>query len=131
MTTTKYYGSDLALVVPSKDRAIQVGKLLRSIVGQSMMPGLIVLVDFGGASKKVCKSFIGQLEIIYINSPLPGQIYQRNLGIQILGDSFKLIGFIDDDLVLEPKAIAEMINFWNVAPKDTGGVGFNIINSPV
>jgi glycosyltransferase involved in cell wall biosynthesis len=130
MDTSKYSSSDLALVVPSKNRPIQVGKLLRSILGQSMMPGLIVLVDFGGASKKVCKSFLGQLKIIYINSPVPGQIYQRNLGLQFLNDSFKLIGFIDDDLVFEPKAIAEMINFWNNAPKTTGGVGFNVINSP-
>jgi hypothetical protein len=130
MKTSNYFGSDLALVVPSKDRPIQVAKLLESIVSQSIMPGLITIVDYGGASERVCNSFLGRLKINYIKSPVPGQIYQRNLGIKSLGDSFRLVGFLDDDLVLESEAIAEMIKFWNAAPKNTGGVGFNIINSP-
>lgn len=130
MINSKYSSSDLALIVPTKNRPIQICKLLTSLAGQSQKPGLTVLIDHGGEAEAICKDFIGRLEIIYINSSIAGQIYQRNLGIKIANDRYQLIGFLDDDLVLEGDAISEMVNFWNIAPHDTKGVGFNIVNCP-
>jgi glycosyltransferase involved in cell wall biosynthesis len=52
----------------------------------------------------------------------PGQIRQRNLGLVHMDERTPLIGFLDDDLILEPDALERMIEFWNRAEPDTAGV---------
>ncbi len=130
MAFTSYSGQDLVLIVPTKDRPHQVRNLLNSIYIQAVYPNSIVVVDYGGNSESVVKDFEQKLPLTYISSPIGGQIYQRNLGISLVQSSHRLIGFLDDDLVLGHDALSQMIDFWNAAPPDTGGVGFNIINCP-
>lgn len=125
-----YVVTDLAFVVPTKDRPAQVAKLLESLSRQTQACGRIVVVDGGESVEHVIADFRGQLTIDYIHCPVPGQIKQRNMGIGILGTKYKLVGFLDDDLVLEPDALGKMIEFWNRVEDDTAGVGFNITNVP-
>jgi len=73
--------------------------------------------------------FKDHLTISYYRCIPPGQIRQRNLGISNLRNQEDLVGFLDDDLVLEPDAIEAMIDCWNRVEPDTAGIGFNIINA--
>jgi hypothetical protein len=45
-----------------------------------------------------------------------------------LAPSITLAGYLDDDLVLEPGAVAAMLDFWQHAGADVGGAAFNIRN---
>jgi hypothetical protein len=51
------------------------------------------------------------------------------MGLGQIDEATPLVGFLDDDLVLEPDALERMIEFWNRAEPDTAGVGFNIVDA--
>lgn len=124
----QYVVADLAFIVPTKDRPAQLEKLLESLAKQTQGCGRIVVVDGGESVEHVIADFQGRLAIDYIHCPVPGQIKQRNMGIGMLGTKYKLLGFLDDDLVLEPDALGKMVKFWNQVEDNTAGVGFNITN---
>jgi glycosyltransferase involved in cell wall biosynthesis len=123
-----YAGADLAVVIPTKDRPVQLEKLLNSLAAQSTPAGAIVVVDHGGAAEPIVDRFKDSLPVICIQSAVPGQLFQRNIGIRAVCSNHRLIGFVDDDLVFEADAMERMIEFWNRAAKNTAGVGFNITN---
>jgi glycosyltransferase involved in cell wall biosynthesis len=125
-----YAGTDLAVVVPTKDRPVQLGRLFESLAAQSTRVGAIVVVDHGGAAESVVERYKDILPVICIQCPVPGQLIQRRIGVEAIGPEFRLIGFVDDDMVFEADAMERMIEFWNAAPANTAGVGFNIVNCP-
>jgi glycosyltransferase involved in cell wall biosynthesis len=126
----KYYGSDLAIIVPTKDRPEKIVNLLNSLKNQSLCCGRIIIVDSGQNIKNIVGNFSETLPVEYHRSSVQGQIYQRNMGIFLIDDQTKLICSLDDDIVLEPDAIESMIHFWNNCEPETAGVSFNIINNP-
>jgi len=126
----KYYGSDLAIIIPTKDRPEKIFNLLNSLKNQSLCCGKIIIVDSGQDIKNIVDGFSETLTVEYHRSSVQGQIYQRNLGISLIDDQTKLICSLDDDIVLEPAAIASMISFWNNCVPETAGVSFNIVNNP-
>lgn len=128
--TNLYRVEDLAFVVPTKDRPVQIANLLESLACQTQRCARVVVVDGGKSIDHVIESFRGRLAIDYVCCPVPGQIKQRNMGIGMLGTKYKLVGFLDDDLVLEPDALGRMIEYWNQVEGDAAGVGFNIVNVP-
>jgi|GEM_PF-233868 len=125
-----YAGKDLALLIPTKDRPKHIRLLLESLSAQTVACGRVVIVDGGESIQAVLTGFLDRLPLEYYLCHPPGQIRQRNLGIGKLDDSTPLVGFLDDDLELEPEAIEKMIGFWNGSEPDTAGVGFNVVNAP-
>lgn len=125
-----YVATDIAFIVPTKDRPAQIEKLLESLFRQTQTCGRIVVVDGGKCIEHIISKFRGRLELEYIQCSIPGQIRQRNMGIEALGTKYRLVGFLDDDLVLEPDALEKMVEFWNQIEIGTAGVGFNITNVP-
>jgi hypothetical protein len=90
----------------------------------------VIVVASGESVEEMVMRFSDRLPVEYFHCEQPGQIRQRNLGIQKLDDSTPLVGFLDDDLVLERDASERMIEFWNRIEPDAAGVGFNIVNAP-
>lgn len=125
-----YTGQDIAFIIPTKDRPQKIANLLKSFAGQEIMCGRIIIVNGGQCIKDIVNSFSGVLPIEYHECRPPGQIRQRNMGISLLDSREKLVGFLDDDIVLEQHAIEKMIDCWNSADDDTAGIGFNIVNVP-
>ena len=125
----KYKTTDLAVIIPTKDRPVQVKRHLQSIVDQKCKFGRIIIVASGEDIKEIVDGFLTRLPIEYYRSA-PGQIRQRNLGITKLNEGTKLVATMDDDVIYEKDAIEKMIHFWNRVEPDTAGVGFNIINLP-
>lgn len=126
----KFLSTDLAIIIPTKDRPQSISNLLSSLVRQSQPCGRIVIVASGVSIQNVIDHFAEDLFIDYIHSNIAGQIRQRNLGIQRLDERTTLAATLDDDIVLEDRAIEEMINFWNGGDHKMAGVGFNIVNEP-
>lgn len=122
-----YTSSDLSFVIPTYNRPEQLRKLLTSLAAQEGCGGVVV-VGSGENVGCVVSEFADSLPIQYLHSDEGGQILQRNKGIALLGESASLVGFLDDDLVLECGALSAMIECWNRVPEETAGVAFNIIN---
>lgn len=125
-----YTGRDVAFIIPTKDRPEKLINLLDSLSRQAVECGQIIVVDGGKSVKEVVRSFSDRLPVEYYECCPPGQIRQRNVGIAKLGGSIVLVGFIDDDMVLEANALEKMIDFWNRVEENTAGVGFNLVNIP-
>jgi glycosyltransferase involved in cell wall biosynthesis len=125
-----YTGQDIAFIIPTKDRPQKITNLLQSIAGQKMMCGRIIIINGGQCIKDIVVAFSGALPIEYHDCQPPGQIRQRNMGITLLDSRTKLVGFLDDDIVLEPQALEKMVACWNRVDENTAGIGFNVINVP-
>ncbi|MBH49035.1 MAG: hypothetical protein CME71_12780 [Halobacteriovorax sp.] len=120
----------LALIICTKDRPVDLTSLLKSIAEQTLLPDSIIIIDGSDNAppvKEVCDQFHSSLPITYKTLRPPGLTRQRNLGISLLSSETTWVGFLDDDLVLEPVAIQEMKTFLETKPQYKG-VGLVINN---
>lgn len=123
----KFNSEDLAIIIPTKDRPLELKRILSSIVELDCKVGRVIVVSSGINVGEVLKKFKKFITIEYYQSE-PGQIKQRNLGISKLTNSTKLVATMDDDAVFLKNSVSEMIKFWNSVDTNTAGVGFNVIN---
>lgn len=119
---------NIVLIIPTKERLQKVRKLISTVALQTIDPIRIILVDGGTSAKKVVNEFENCVDIQYLQSPIAGQIQQRNLGIAHLRDSDHLVGFIDDDMELAPDSIEHILSLWNSVDPEPAGIGFNLVN---
>jgi glycosyltransferase involved in cell wall biosynthesis len=126
----KYWAEDLAFVIPTYNRPEKIKDVLDSLARQSVRCGRVIVIDGGQSVEGIVTRFRGRLPVEYLTCQPSGQIRQRNKGLAFLENRSRLIGFLDDDIVLEPGAIKEMLNFWNSHESETAGVSFNIVNNP-
>ena len=122
-----YRSTDISFVIPTKDRPEKIVNTLESLAKQTQPCGRVIVTASGRDISAVVMAFAGRLDVEYVHSPIPGQMRQRNLGISRVPDGARLVGFLDDDIVLNEDAVERMIAFWNTRPADTAGVAFNII----
>ncbi len=119
----------LCFIIPTKDRPFEIERLFNSICIQEALPSQIIVVDGGALGIKDIVGKFSQLPIDYIQVLPPGLTRQRNAGLNAVHKDIDLVGFLDDDIVLEPRCIKNMLDFWTQAPSDTGGAGLNIIDN--
>jgi len=122
-----YVSKELAIIIPTKDRPKELGRLLQSIKELDCEVGRIIVVASGKDISNVVMEYSKILPLEYYFSE-SGQIIQRNKGISLLSDTTKLVATIDDDAIFYKTAVSEMIQFWNSVETETAGVGFNIVN---
>lgn len=123
-----YIGSDIAFIVPTKDRPRKIKNLLDSLAAQTTQCSRIIIINGGECIKDLVLGYKERLPVEYYECQPPGQIRQRNMGISLLDIKTPLVGSLDDDIVLMPDAIEKMISYWNIIPTETAAVSFNIIN---
>ena len=120
----------LAVIIPTKDRPLELTRLLESILSQTIKPVQVVVVDGGGVPvDKLLKKF-STLNINYLRSVPASLTTQRNAGIRAVCEEATLYAFMDDDIVLERDSINNMVAFWQTASEKTGGAAFNLTNEP-
>ncbi|MCC7418385.1 MAG: glycosyltransferase [Acidobacteria bacterium] len=125
-----YRSTELAILVPTKDRPGKLRNLLDSLAGQTQSAGRILIVDGGASVRDVVMAYADRLPVEHHLCRPPGQIRQRNMGIALIDDRTPLVASLDDDIVFEPDAIEQMIAFWNLVEAETAAVAFNQINTP-
>ena len=119
----------LAVVVPTKDRCPQVRRLLSSLAAQTRLPDEVLIVGEGaGNAGLVCEH--SQLRARFLNLPGLSISQARNAGMAAAREDAALIAFVDDDVEFEAQAIERMLTFWEQAPADLAGAGFNFRNVP-
>ncbi len=123
-------GHKIAFVVATKDRPEELQRLWQSLCAQSRVPGEVVVVDASARPSPPLVSPAVPPVLRYIRSAVASAARQRNLGLDAVGPEASLIGFLDDDAVLEADAVEEMLRFWAMAGPDVGGAAFNMANHP-
>lgn len=118
----------LAFVIATKDRPDDLRKMLTSLDTQSHRPDQVVIVDSSAEPVEAVAAEFDTLNVTYMRHHPPSAAAQRNAGIKAVDADVDLIGFLDDDVVLEPDAIAVMLAFWAEHPEEIGGCGFNYRN---
>jgi GT2 family glycosyltransferase len=115
----------IALIIATKDRPKELHNLLSSLKTQSRPPDQVIIVDGGRLpADRVIQAF-RTLPTIYLALSPPSAARQRNAGVDRADRDADLIGFLDDDVVLEAGALEAMLSFWEKAPRDLGGAAFN------
>lgn len=120
----------LSFVVATKDRPEELRRLWRSLLAQTLVPDEVVIVDAGAGPAAVAAADAPTPRLRYVRTSVASASRQRNLGLDAVGAGIVLVGFLDDDAVLEPEAVAEMVRFWETAPADVAGAAFNMANHP-
>ncbi len=119
-----------ALIVATKDRPADLGRLLASLETQTTPPAQIVVVDGGTLSAEEVALSHRTLNIRYVKHRPPSAAGQRNRGIHEADRDIPFIGFLDDDTEFEADAMDRMVEFWRQAPPSMGGAAFNLMNHP-
>ena len=118
----------LAIVIPTIGRHAELRRMLGSLAAQTCLPDEILIIDQDQSTRAVADDF-QQLKIHVM--ALPGSAAsKRNAGFRAMSPDIELVGFMDDDIELEPDAINALLEFWERAPEDLGGVGCNLVNHP-
>lgn len=118
----------LAIIVVTTGKYQGIKTLFDSIEGQTVKPGLAILVD---ANQRYSAEKLGKYSfpIKYVHTGPNSLTEARNIGIKNVPEDFKLVCFLDDDTALCDGALVNMFSFWSSASIDTYGAAFNIINS--
>jgi GT2 family glycosyltransferase len=120
----------IAFVVPTKDRPDDLRKMLQSLAVQTRLPDQLIIVDGSDPPIKQVTDSFPQLNIDYVRVFPPSLAAQRNAGMRQLRPEITLAGYLDDDVVVEPEAVAAMLDFWERGGTELGGVSFLITNNP-
>lgn len=118
----------LAFVVATKDRPDDLKRLLDSLASQTPSPCEIIVVDASNEPVEPVLRNFPSLNFRYVRHLPPCASRQRNVGVRALAPEIELVGFLDDDVILEPGAMAVMAEFWERAGDDVAGASFNFKN---
>ena len=118
----------IAFVVATKDRPNDLHKILQSLSDQTHNPDQVIIVDSSVIPVRSITKDFQALNIKYLHHAKPSAAAQRNIGIKVVDSDVELIGFLDDDVVLEKQALEVMLEFWKTASNDLGGCAFNLMN---
>jgi glycosyltransferase involved in cell wall biosynthesis/GT2 family glycosyltransferase len=123
-------GHRLAFVVATKDRPAELQRMWDSLVAQSRVPDEVVIVDASVRPIPPAGGDAGHPVLRFLPSAVASASRQRNAGLDAVSPGACLVGFLDDDAVLEPGAVAAMLGFWAQAGPDVAGAAFAMVNHP-
>jgi GT2 family glycosyltransferase len=121
---------DLAFVVATMDRPAPLARLLASLEAQALLPVEVIVADAGTTSVTDLCRMPRPFSVRHLTCRPPSTSRQRNAGVAAAGPDIAFIGFLDDDVFLEPRAVEAMMAFFDAAPADVGGAAFNMTNHP-
>lgn len=118
----------VAIVIPTIGRYAELRRMLSSLAQQSRPPDEVIVVDEDESSHTFVQEFPGlRLRTIV----LPGSASaKRNAGFEAARPDITLVGFMDDDIVLESTAIEATVALWESAAAGLGGTSCNYANPP-
>ncbi len=122
--------SRIAFVVATKDRPDELRRLWASLLAQTRVPDEVVVVDAGRRATPRLPAGPAAPVLRLVRTPVASAARQRNLGLDAVGPDATLVGFLDDDAVLEPAAVEEMVRFFETAGPEVGGAAFNQADHP-
>lgn len=124
LNTQKNSSPRASIVIPTYNRPDDLRNCIESILKQTVRPYEIIVVDDGNLQepplRKECEA--ASIKYIYLKKNIPGLTASRNAGIkEASGD---IVFFFDDDVILFPDYVKEILNIYKEDIKEKiGGVG--------
>ena len=120
--------SKVSVIIPTKNRADDLRCTLDSLMIQTRRPGEIIVVDQG--SSPALKSSDFQVPLTYIHAPcVSGAAVARNVAMdRATGDIWV---FLDDDVILEPEYIEELLHAYLPEVTGVSGIFINYTIAPL
>jgi GT2 family glycosyltransferase len=118
----------LAIVIPTIGRYAELRRLLGSLAQQSRLPDEVIIVDEDGSNRTLGRGFARLNSRVIVRRGSASR--KRNAGTIAAHPDMTLIGFMDDDIVLEPTVIEVMAAFWQQATPGLAGASCNYVNAP-
>ncbi|OAI50989.1 glycosyltransferase [Planctomycetaceae bacterium SCGC AG-212-F19] len=119
----------VSAVIPTRNRPGPLERTLASLAEQSAQPHEIVVIDASDGpetARLCCRPFAAlRSSVMYLPARTRGAAAQRNEGIRAASQD--VIGFMDDDVILEPGCLDRL---WQALAADAalGGVNALIVN---
>ncbi|WP_421902102.1 glycosyltransferase family 2 protein [Maridesulfovibrio sp.] len=123
--------SSSSLIIPTYNREYDLSNCLHSVLAQTRLPDQLIIVDDGRLMAVPLWKELQQAGISchYVRKDKPGLTESRNLGVSLAKN--EILFFLDDDVILEPNYLAEIMRVYEGDPERTvGGVGGAITNKP-
>lgn len=120
----------LAFVVATKDRPEEFRRMWGSLCRQTHPLDELVVVAAGKGPCPPDGLDPAPFAATFLRADWPSAAGQRNAGLDAVSQEATLVGFLDDDAVLEEDALKEMLRFWEGADGTVGGAAFNLANHP-
>lgn len=131
----------VSAIIPTKNRPDDLRRTVRTLLAQTLLPREVVIVDQSGDDQSYravqeefaeCRRTLGVApELKYVHDPaISGVSAARNRSMTCADQATWL--FLDDDVVMEPEFIAEMMGAYEVDPTVDGvsGVITNYVPMP-
>lgn len=116
----------LSVLIATKNRQINIIKLLNSIAVSFYKPYEIVIVSSGENITLAVKMFQDQLNIVHEHVEIENQVYQKKIGLSKLSKDSDWVMFCDDDMEFSPETISQILKCCiNLDPKILG-IGINL-----
>lgn len=104
--------SRLSVIIATMERERELYRCLESIWAQSRLPQELVIVDDGALDLEALRAKVPrEVEFQYYRKSPPGLSASRNLGARVAKGEILL--FLDDDVVLEPDFIEEILKVFH------------------
>ncbi len=117
------------IIIPTYNRPEELHDCMVSLLAQTRLPEEIIVVDDGDLPgfplEAECKA--AAIHCVYTQKEEPGLTESRNMGVSLATQ--EIIFFLDDDVVLEPEYVAEILKVYELDETGrVGGVGGGITN---
>lgn len=120
----------LHIVIATKDRRNDLLACLGSLPGQTLLPASIIIVDASapfGDEAEVYQYAAAPLSVHYARARRKGSASQRNQGFAMAPADAQFVSLLDDDVILDPDYLAELVAMLESRPV-IAGVGGWITN---
>ena len=95
----------IAILIPTRNRPIAIGRLLESISRSTRKPDQVIVISSGQDIGSVINKYSKVLPIIHSHTDAIGQIAQKRIGVGLIAQNITWCVFLDDDLLVDDSAL--------------------------
>ena len=117
---------NFSVLIATKNRPTELALLLDSITKSTILPSKVVIVFAGIDINRIVSDYSSKLNIELIRSEISSQIFQKSEGIKALKSNDGWVLFLDDDVLIDSKAIEILANQYIYNDKYSKHVGFGL-----
>jgi len=117
---------NFSILIATKNRPNELALLLDSIKKSTILPSKVVIVFAGININQIVSDYSSKLNIELIRSEISSQIFQKSEGIKALKGNDGWVLFLDDDVLIDSKAIEILANQYIYNDKYSKHVGFGL-----
>ncbi|MBI5728356.1 MAG: glycosyltransferase family 2 protein [Candidatus Magasanikbacteria bacterium] len=110
-----------SLVIPTVNRPVELLRFLESVNNQTVKPDEIIVVIQGVSDAKRAVAVYPRLPISVVEMNEASLTKARNAGVA--KSTGEIVGFVDDDCILEPDYVEKIMAFFTIHPAARGVQG--------